>query len=318
MNKAEAINRYSNLPILKCRGTITIYDYPLQSEIILKTITDAQKRLNRSITVGEIYYISLEAKNRMFELDTIAREDIWDVSKKVAASPTLFFNPSKPGLYHWTRKRQSPDPYHDEPFAPGIERVSADVTARLIALFSTRGWGYTFDGLAELNMLGFNPKLNVHADLIQQFIMESPHRILYMGNHEETENMQHVFMKRNRGNNSTFVPQNVVDMVEPSRITNTVDQIKVLGNELRSQEYAHFKQIVIVATAPQAVRMAYICKKYNAIPNNMDVYIFPLPTPNNGLKIYPRNEIAGIHIRRLRDEAADTPISYKTPRDWRE
>jgi len=288
-------------------------DYPTLIEVNQKAQQDLLERQGITTSKTDLAPVSRQALNQIISLNEIAYDPmIWHVPVEIAQKPTLFFYPSRPGLYSWLRKRtpETYDRYHDLEFAAGMERIGADTVARLAIIFAGQYYRQKqeiYHRFATTHVLGFDESLEKIKLPVRLAVYFSPHRILYSGNRVETADTHKVLHTE-----GAFIPWEKVDYTDPQSTNNTVNQVQQLDQYLRL--YAEeFEQLVICATAAQAVRIAYICQQQNAIPKDLQTFIFPSPIPETSLNIYPAMEIAGLHALRYSGLAADIPIRYSTP-----
>lgn len=304
----EGINysNWRNIPILNCKQSVAFGEYASSFEINSKAQADIRSRQGKEVSIEDLKTVTDEAKRLIIMLDNCARStNIWNVPKDIAQEPILFFNPSKPGLYKWLKKRKFPDAYAHEAFAPGIERKGADTAAQLAIISAGLYNDLDLTAFSKEPLLGFNRELDLQKDMVRVTLLNSPHKILYMGNHEETADIEKVL------SGNSFIPRECVDVVNPNKITDTVSQVNQLHTYLRSN--TQYKRVVTVVTSAQAARILNMYEYFDAIPAGMELYIFPLPIPDIGLGVYERNEIAGLHARRYLGQAGDYFAPFKMP-----
>lgn len=147
-------------------------------------------------------------------------------------------------------------------------------------------------------------------------LMEQAPAIIYNGT--PAENAAVLQVKKTpwlRIPQSSIYPGDKIFVINPlTAIDNTVDQIKSFRLPPNS-EIKPGDEIGVVIHAPQAVRFLYALNNIkNVIPKEVNLKIFPLPTPKNGFPEYPLQELRGTifyHFIANPQITAGSPYSFK-------
>lgn len=256
-------------------------DYPTIEKTLLsiqqdKYIAEARKQPgSRQLSDEEIKAFAKQTLDEMFILEQAARSpNIWDISPEVAQLISLIVDYSAPGTYYRPVKN---DRWQDESFAWGLDRMRADIAARLGIHIAGLKTGRDLSSFAKMGLLdNTDPTLNALQPQARQSITNANLHFYYVGRPDEGQDIIKVI-----NTPSSFVPKENVTVINTPDVDNAIDQTRKLGEYLHAQGD---KNMVLVCQVPQIPRIMSIINHQKIIPDGVRVYVFLIPTPTLGLK----------------------------------
>lgn len=210
------------------------------------------------------------------------KEAIAALTSKIAEKISALWVFSGPGTYEEPVKNDS---YKDYPWARGMDRVRINY-----AVFLARK-------IAEIRSGARERRGPIHAvterkQQAKAAISSHGPAIIYNGN--EIENAA---AERALAHSGSIVPSEKAEILEldPSHTIpepRTFHQIKLF--KLPEHLYQPGNEIAIVSHAPQLPRILRMLNRYQTLPKDMTVRLFPLPTPPEGKEEYATLEIKGL------------------------
>lgn len=258
------------------------------AEVIKKEIPNARNAEGYTpLTDDEIKDLITESDDDVVRIEEAARNpNRWIELEKIAKNSTRVIVCSAPGTYYQRFKK---DPYEEFKWASGMDRQRSDISAIVGIHIAGIATGNDFSEFTNYNLLdGLTPKLDDKRDLVRQAIEETDIRFVYLGTSAEAEAIRKVLRTQ-----SSFIPNDKVDIIESSDPKyNTLGQVLDLKSYLKSHIQAPGTN-VIIPMGIQAIRAFPMMRKVDAIPEDLNVFLFPIPTPANGIREYATMETKG-------------------------
>ncbi len=260
---------------------------------------DLREFMTRCLT--EIKAIELAARN----------PDRWHISPEEAKRTRLIIDFSAPGTY---RDSEKEDRYKGLPWAKLMDRERADAAALLGIYKAGLITGVDFSEFTTFRILDdINPLLTKRRAEVHRSLRESGIHFVYLGRPDEGAAIRRVIHTR-----GSFIPPELVTVIDDPKIQYTIDQVPALKQFLASTMQSESNpsgfltpgSSIDFVMGAQAIRAFRFCGRFDAIPAGLHVNLFPLGTHVNGLKEYPTNEVKGTAAYLIRGKANNDPIPF--------
>lgn len=287
-------------------------ELPTVEEVLTAGEMEIASRLkpgNLPLTDGDIERLITGCLDEINRIESAARNpQRWEISPTDAAKTRLIIDFSAPGTYFLPFKG---DRYKDKPWAILMDRRRADTSAILGIVLAGILAKEDYSIFTKHRLLnGLNPELANLRPGIRENILKTNLQFLYLGTPQETTAINKVLNSR-----YSFIPPEsvtVVDNVENHKIDSTIDQVKAIKEFFDTHtDLFQGGDIVDFVLGPQAVRVLRMCAQFKAIPDNLQVQIFPESTPRIGLREYATNETKGAIYYAVTKNASTEPIPFK-------
>ncbi len=308
-----------------------LHEAPSIDDVFIKAQDDinAARRKNseqeypidlRELTQEEQYSIIEDSLTRAADIESAARNpQRWNNLKQIAGNTALVVDLSAPGTYLRPRKN---DRYAQFNWAYNMDRQRADTAAIVGIQIAGTQTDQDFSIFTHEELLGFNPALKTLRAQTKQSITDSGLRFLYLSRAKPPNEVDAIKLDEAGAINKvihsddSFIPPEQVDVIAEG--DNTVDQVKVLKKYLKENLQSESNpngflkpgSAIVFVMGPQAIRTFANTAQFNAIPPELDVYLFPTPTPQSGFSEYVTMETKGRLVYTMRQEAAMQLSTY--------
>ncbi len=251
--------------------------------------------------IKEIIAESLEVSGK---IEIAARNPKkWDLPQEIVDDTRLIVDFSAPGTYYKPSKK---DPFENFEWSRGMDRQRDDTSAILGIYLAGIATGHDFSDFKNAAVLdGLNPELNGRRNEVYEALRGKGLRFVYLGTPEEASAIRRVISKK-----SSFVPPDLVDVVDED-IINTAGQVVQLGKYLKKNiSRLDAPCNIIFPMGIQATRAFPMLKQHDTIPDGVGVSLFPIATPDSGVREFAAMEARGRAFYTLTGDAARGPIPY--------
>ncbi|MDO8566247.1 MAG: hypothetical protein Q7S04_03630 [Candidatus Moranbacteria bacterium] len=287
----------------------TVQEIWEQIQAVNGEVNRAREHKNfQEIPADQLHQCIEDCLNEIDAIERAARnKEKWKISAEMAQRRHLIVNLAAPGTYYLSSKN---DKYRDKPWATLLDRERADTSAILGIQIAAQTTGQNHSLFTKSRILdGLDPDLNRLRPDVHESIEASGTHFLYIGTEQEGDAIRKVLASP-----TSFIPEDVVTIIDQS-IGNTLDSIHALKQFLQSSyppgETTHGKPLSIdFVMGAQALRTLRMCNKFDVIPSEALVNLFPMATPQSGIREYPKNEISGTIYYALTNDASLKPVPY--------
>jgi hypothetical protein len=235
---------------------------------ILSIIVENYDKLIKIIPVEEIQKEEKIILQEMDDLEKVATPEKAKkaLTKEVAEKAAVIWDLSGPGNYDNAYKK---DRYIDFPWSRKMERDRLNYTA----------W------LSRLVAESLSDEKDINTYDTKTLIEKYGPKIIYCATEEENDGVKDLLER-----DGIMIPKNNV-IIPDVEIINTRDQVEKFS--LPTELHIPGKEIWVVSHSPHLVRTMHMIEKFQTLPKDMVVRLFPVQTPPEGKEEYTKLETGG-------------------------